>query len=266
VDAVDRLHQLGRAALQEAAAERVAQDADLLVGQLDRGARRARDHQLAGGVEAHRGLGAQVAHHLGAVLVLAAQLAQRGDRQEARADRARARHLGLAVDERLDALEGELAAAAHAGPLEAELGDRAAAVELDVEDQRAAIDVGADRHQALGQRARQHRHRQPGQVVAGAAAQRLGVERGAGSHVVRRVGDRVAQPEAAGAGLDVDRLIQVAGAGAVDRDERQRGASTSAGSSSPAPSGTPRPRPRPPADTQRHPWAAARSSNDMAAP
>jgi hypothetical protein len=50
------------------------------------------------------------------------------------------------------------------------------------------------------------------------------VQRGAGPHVVRRVGDRVAQPEAAGAGLDVDRLIQVAGAGAVDRHERQRGA------------------------------------------
>jgi hypothetical protein len=121
VDAVDRLHQLGRAALQEAAAERVAQDADLLVGQLDRGARRARHHQLAGGVEPHRGLGAQVAHHLGAVLVLAAQLAERGDRQQAR-DRSRAGPgtLALTVDERLrPPSKVSLAAAAHPGALEA---------------------------------------------------------------------------------------------------------------------------------------------------
>jgi hypothetical protein len=65
---------------------------------------------------------------------------------------------------------------------------------------------------------------QPGQVVAGAAPQRLGVQRGAGPDVVRRVGDRVAQAEAAGAGLDEDRLIEIAGAGAVDGHERQPGA------------------------------------------
>jgi hypothetical protein len=224
VDPVDRLHQLGRATEEEAAAQGVTQDTDLLVGQLDRRAVLGLDHHRAVGQEPDRGLGPPVAHHRRAILVLAAQLAQGGDRQEAGTDRARARALAATGDEGVDRGEGQLGPAADARALELELHHRAAAVELDVEHQRAAIAVGAERHQALGQGPRQHRHRLPGQVVAGAAPHRLGVERGAGADVVRGVGDGVEQAEAAGAGLDEDRLIEIAGAGAVDGHEGQPGA------------------------------------------
>ena len=84
-----------------------------------------------------------------------------------------------------------------------------------------AIDVRLQRAQHVRQRERQHGNDARGEIHAGAALARAGVERRATAHVVAHVGDGDDEPETLGVRLAVDRVVEVLGVFAVDGDQRQ---------------------------------------------
>ena len=93
--------------------------------------------------------------------------------------------------------------------------------------ERGAILAGPQRAQIVGDALRQHRHDVVGKVDRVAADQRFAIERGAGPHVMRDVGDGDRQDEAAaivriGVRLGMHRVVVILGVGRIDGDERQR--------------------------------------------
>ena len=97
-----------------------------------------------------------------------------------------------------------------------------------VADQHQAVHLGVQRAQAVGQRFRQHRDDPAREIDAGAALERVIVQRVAGPHVVADVGDRHQQAPARALALaraqfnrlTVDGVVEVAGVLAVDGDQR----------------------------------------------
>ena len=99
--------------------------------------------------------------------------------------------------------------------------DFALAVDLHVADEAQAIDVGLERADPVRQRLRQHRHDETGEVHRRRAPGRFLVQRRAGAHVIRHVGDGHHQAETLAVGFAVDGVVEVPGILAVDRDQRQ---------------------------------------------
>ena len=94
--------------------------------------------------------------------------------------------------------------------------------ELDEHGLGVAHPVGLQAGQAVGDDLRQHRNHAVGQVDARAALVGLAVERRAGPHEVRHVGDVHAQPPVPlGRFLQRDRVVEVAGVDRIDRDGHQ---------------------------------------------
>ena len=93
--------------------------------------------------------------------------------------------------------------------------------------ERRAVLARAQRAEIVGDALRQHRHDPVGEIDRVAALQRLAVERRAGPHIGRDVGDRDRDDEAARVvGIVVrrgmDGVVVVLGVGRIDGDERQR--------------------------------------------
>ncbi len=91
--------------------------------------------------------------------------------------------------------------------------------------ERRAIFVRPQRAQIVGDALRQHRHDAVGEIDRIAAFDRGAVERRAGPHIMRDVGDRDGHHMAArvarvGVGQGVDGVVMVLGVGRVDGDER----------------------------------------------
>ena len=101
----------------------------------------------------------------------------------------------------------------------------AAGVDHHAHRERRAIFVGPQRAQIVGDALRQHRHHAVGEIDRIAAFDRSAVERRAGPHIMRHVGDRDGHHMAArvarvGVGQGVDGVVMVLGVGRVDGDER----------------------------------------------
>ena len=92
--------------------------------------------------------------------------------------------------------------------------------------QRRPVLVGAQRAQVVGDALGQHRHDAVGKIDRIAALERLPVERRAGPHVMRDIGDGDGQDEAARivgvrVGRRVNRVVMILGVRRIDGDERQ---------------------------------------------
>ena len=120
-----------------------------------------------------------------------------------------------------DLVVGQARVRVHHCFVEARMDDLAFAVHLHVADKAHAVDLGHQRADAVGQRLRQHRHHEPGEVDRGRALLRFIVQRRTGTHVIGDVGDRHDQAEAFGIGFAVDRVVEVLGVLTIDGDQRR---------------------------------------------
>ena len=98
----------------------------------------------------------------------------------------------------------------------------AGAIDLHVADHAQAVDLGIQRTDSVGQRLRQHRHDETGEIDRGGTQVGFLVEHAAGLHIVRDVGNGDDQTEALCVRLGIDRIVEVARILTVDRDQRQR--------------------------------------------
>jgi hypothetical protein len=234
MNAVDRLHCVVRVsparrgearivAGQQPGAERVAEDAHLLGRELDAPARAVDHVERAARLEPDLGLHPPVAHDVLSILVGGALVAELDEEPQAVGELFAAERGGrTAFHERLDVVERQLSPARDTRADQPPRRHGRSRVERHVEDQRATELTGVERDEALRERARQHRKAEAREVVARPARQRLAQERRAVRDVVRRVGDRIEQPIAAGGARDVERLIEIERVRPVDGHERDR--------------------------------------------
>ena len=104
--------------------------------------------------------------------------------------------------------------------VEARGGDVALEVHLHFAGEAHALDPGHQRADAVGQALGQHRHHEAREVHRGGALDGFVVQRRAGAHVVRHVGDGDDQAEAIGVGFAPDGVVEVLGVLAVNGDQR----------------------------------------------
>ena len=109
----------------------------------------------------------------------------------------------------------------HHRRIEAVLLDLATDRDRHVADHAQPVNLGIQRTQAVGQLFRQHRDHPPRKIHRVAAVIGVTVERRTRFDVVRHVGDRYDQPEAATLAFAIHRVVEVAGSLAVDRHQRQ---------------------------------------------
>ncbi len=129
--------------------------------------------------------------------------------------------LGVLFADRLPhALVGEARVRAHDRRIEFRARDFAVAIDLHIADHAQALHFRIQRADAVRKRLRQHRHDESREIDRRRAIVAFGVERGAGSHVVRHIGDRDDQAESVRARFGIDRIVEIARVRAVDRDQR----------------------------------------------
>ncbi|MCY1228262.1 hypothetical protein D9M72_405640 [compost metagenome] len=135
----------------------------------------------------------------------------------------RLRTLGVGQD-RPDLVVGQARGRVHHRGIELVTLEFTLGREHRIADHAQPVDVGIERAQPVGQLLRQHRDHAAGEVDGRGTVQRIAVQRRAGAHVVRHVGDRDDQAPALGtADLDrlaVDRIVEVARVFAVDGHQR----------------------------------------------
>ncbi len=130
--------------------------------------------------------------------------------------------VGHAVADRVPDLGvGQALVRVHDRFVELRVRDVTGAVDLHVADETQPVDFRFQRADAVGQRLRQHRHDEAGEVDRRGALGGLFVERRSRAHVVRDVGDRDHQAEAFAIGLAIHRVVEILGVLAVDRDQWQ---------------------------------------------
>ena len=105
---------------------------------------------------------------------------------------------------------------------EARTQDAAIPVDEHLAGDAETILLRTQRAEPVRKRLGQHREHASGKVHGGSAAARFPVERGAGPHVVRHVGDRDDETPTLGGGGTVDGVVEVAGVLAVDGHQRKR--------------------------------------------
>ena len=109
----------------------------------------------------------------------------------------------------------------HHRRIEAVLPDLTADRDRHVADHAQTIHLGIQRTQAVGQLFRQHRDHPTWEIHGVAAVEGITVECRARLDVVRHVGNRDDQSEAATLAFAIHRVVEIAGGLAVDRHQRQ---------------------------------------------
>src|SRR6476619_1868293 len=130
---------------------------------------------------------------------------------------------GPVVDGSLDAAVRELLAAADTSLADVDVGALAGLVDVHRPDERGTQLAGKQARRALGELGRIQTRVAVGRVERHTAPVRLLVERAAGRHEGRDVGDRIPHSIARTATFDVQRLVEVLRLRWVDRDELDRG-------------------------------------------
>ena len=105
--------------------------------------------------------------------------------------------------------------------IEFRFADFAVETDLHVAYETEAVDFGFERADAVRQSFRQHRHNETRKVHRCSALLRFVIQRRAGFHVMRDIGDRYNQPEAAAVGFAPDRVVEIFRVFAIDGDQRQ---------------------------------------------
>ena len=159
------------------------------------------------------------------------------------------RLVGAAVDRGLRLRVVQLRGRAHQDAMEGVAALAAVGADHHAHRERGAVLVRPQRAEIVGDALGQHRHDAVGEIDRVAAHQRLAVERGAGRHVMRDVGDRDVDDEAAGivrvgVGLGVHRVVVVLGVDRIDGDQRHVAPVLAALRARPAARPRPRPAPR----------------------
>ncbi|MNM57134.1 hypothetical protein D3C81_683270 [compost metagenome] len=151
----------------------------------------------------------------------AIQLVQALDLRQQRADEGLGVRVVLA--HRIPHLRvGQARVRVHHRFVELRAGDLPIAAHLHVADKAHAVFLRPQRTDAVGQRLRQHRHHEAGEIHRRRAALRLVIQRCAGTHVVGHVGDGHHQTEAVVVRFAVHRVIEVLGVLAIDGHQRHR--------------------------------------------
>jgi hypothetical protein len=123
------------------------------------------------------------------------------------------------VDLPLDALIGQLGAAAHQRPPHVDRRGRARGVDIDRPQRGGSRTIGQQRRRALAQHGRVQRDPPIRRVVGLRPRPGGGVDRAARLHPRRHVGDGVGHPPAVAERLDGQRLVEIARARRVDGHE-----------------------------------------------
>ena len=114
---------------------------------------------------------------------------------------------------------GQAGGAADHGAPEADIADRAVAVDLGKDAEGEAILVGPQAAETVGEILGKHRDDAVGEVDGVASRACLLVERGVGLHVVGDVGDVDGRFPAVIGGLHLDGVVEVASCVGIDRDD-----------------------------------------------